>query len=154
MEELVDISQDCGPLLFCCCAVAAPLPIVTGLEYYSPKPLFSLVFFFFLSHSLTQLQPLLPSAFVKDGPSTTPPPLSLSRTVSLALSLYVHSFRWLRAERGALKRRVFGRPVTRCCCFLQKNPPPKCQESAFLFASTPPHSRLLHLSLCIAVSVQ
>lgn len=85
MEELVDISQDRGPLLFCCCTVAAPLPTLTGLEYYSPKPLFSLVFLFFL-RSLTQLQPLLPSAFVKDGPSTTPPtPLSLSHYLTRSL---------------------------------------------------------------------
>lgn len=88
MEELVDIFQNRGPLLFCCCTVAAPLPTLTGLEYYSPKPLFSLVFFF--SRSLTQLQPFLPSAFVKDGPSSTPPTsLSLSHALSLSLSHYV-----------------------------------------------------------------
>lgn len=61
MEELVDISQDRGPLLFCCCTVAAPLPTLTGLEYYSPEPLFSLIFSFF--------------PFPR--PTPTPPPLCL-----------------------------------------------------------------------------
>lgn len=149
MEELVDISQDRGPLLFCCCTVAAPLPTLTGLEYYSPKPLFSLVFLFFSvpspNSNPSSLLPLL-----KTAPQPLPPLLSPSRTISLALSLCAHPFRWLRAERGALRRRVFGKPATRRCCFLQKEGGKKQMSgAAFPFASTPSHSRVLPLSLSV-----
>lgn len=87
MEELVDISQDRGPLLFCCSTVAAPPPRSDRTRVLFPKAFILARFLFFSPHSLTQFQPLLPSAFVKDGPSTTPPtslslPLALSRWLS------------------------------------------------------------------------
>lgn len=88
MEGWVDISQDRGPLLFWCCQCCRPPPTLTGLEFYSPMPLFSLVFLFSPPHSLTQLRPLLLSAFVKDSPSTTPLSLSLPPPPS-PLSLFL-----------------------------------------------------------------
>lgn len=95
-----------------------PTTTLTGLEYYSPKPLFSLVFLFFVPSPNSNPSSLLP--LLKTAPRPLPPLLSPFRTISLALSLCAHPFRWLRAERGALRRRVFGKPATRRCCFLKK----------------------------------
>lgn len=121
MEELVDISQDRSPLLFCCCTVSAPLPTLTALEYYSLKPLFSLVFLFF--SSLAQLPPLLSTAFVKDGPSTTPPtPLSFSHY--LTRSLIMRSSVPLAEgwETSALEKKCLGNRQYTAAVFA---PPPK-----------------------------
>lgn len=135
MEELVDISQDRGPLLFCCCTVAAPLPTLTGLEYYSPKPLFSLVFFLF---------PFFPFPFPHPTPS--PPPLCLCERQPLnhsphpSLARPLAHYALIRSAgcglRGARRRRVFGRPAVS----LQKRKKKqltKCQELLFPLPTLP-----------------
>lgn len=96
MEELVDISQDCGPLLFCCYTVAAPptsLPRFDRTRVLLPEA-FILAHFLFLqpTRSPPPFLPLLktaPHLHSPPPPRLSLPPLPLFLTPSLSLTYYV-----------------------------------------------------------------
>lgn len=93
-RSLVDISPSlllsfALPLLFC--PDRCPLPSLTRLQYTTPKIVYPSLFFFSLFPHLTPSPiPPLPFAFVIDGPSSTPPSLSLCLSLSPLMHCLSH----------------------------------------------------------------